>query len=368
MTAGCRTPRLNSANLRQLPQSVLSIGLPLSGLFEREQSCETLHEGVAAALEAPPELTLVNAGSLTGDCATRQSLKALGEIRPLVLIGMGDEPSLLGLADLSAERLTRDNALALWLEAQARWLRQRERAFHAAVDSLGQLAGGTSHDLNNVLSVVIGNLELIGMTVTDPTLLDMLSSAEAASARCSSLAQRLSRFTNRDESREQCSVNALASAFVRKAQEESAGRYNFNAVLDEACEAVTLHLRSGRIQQILDNLADNAIDATAEGGTIEITTSNEPLGGRLSRHAILTDRVPSPCVRICVRDQGHGMSAATLSRAGDLYFSTRNRGRTAGIGLSVAAAFAEREGGAVVVESREDLGTTAHLLLPLRDP
>jgi CheY-like chemotaxis protein/anti-sigma regulatory factor (Ser/Thr protein kinase) len=108
------------------------------------------------------------------------------------------------------------------------------------------------------------------------------------------------------------------------------------------------------------NLVVNARDAMPRGGTIAITASEVA--------ASPTSSVPLPAgryVRLSVRDQGHGMDAATLARSTEPFFTTKGVGKGTGLGLSMVHGLAEQLGGRLQLESTQGAGTTATLWIPV---
>ncbi|HTY43263.1 MAG TPA: ATP-binding protein [Thermoanaerobaculia bacterium] len=97
--------------------------------------------------------------------------------------------------------------------------------------------------------------------------------------------------------------------------------------------------RSHRLQQVAQNLLDNAFEA----GDGEVSLSFERLG---------------PMLRMAVRDRGRGMDPGELARAGEPFFSTKSPGAGLGLGLFIARTLAEQMGGRLQVESRRGAGTT----------
>jgi signal transduction histidine kinase len=113
-------------------------------------------------------------------------------------------------------------------------------------------------------------------------------------------------------------------------------------------------------ESALVNLVVNARDAMPEGGEVVLWVGGIPPG------TALPAGVSPPFVAIAVIDQGQGMDDATLARAGEPFFTTKQSGQGTGLGVAGARGFAERAGGLLTLHSRPGEGTVATLWLPVR--
>jgi signal transduction histidine kinase len=128
-------------------------------------------------------------------------------------------------------------------------------------------------------------------------------------------------------------------------------------------ELPALFADPGQLETVLINLATNARDAMGGNGTLTLAASvhqvrerEEPaLGLRLN---------PGTYVRICVRDTGAGMDAATLAQATEPFFTTKPTGQGTGLGLAMARDFAEQSGGGLHIDSAPGHGTAVVFWLP----
>jgi CheY-like chemotaxis protein/anti-sigma regulatory factor (Ser/Thr protein kinase) len=120
----------------------------------------------------------------------------------------------------------------------------------------------------------------------------------------------------------------------------------------------------GQLETALVNLATNARDAMPEGGQLTISAENEVAPDGCTHPAGLA---PGRYVRLALTDTGAGMDAATLARAAEPFFTTKEPGAGTGLGLPMAKGFAEQSGGALRVESSPGRGTTVSLWLPAVD-
>jgi signal transduction histidine kinase len=207
--------------------------------------------------------------------------------------------------------------------------------------ALEHFAGNTAHDLNNLLTAILGNLEMARLHIargnTEPVG-GYLDAATAAAGRTALLAQRLTVFSGR-------SAPAPAPTDLAPL---------LHALAEAAPRPVTLHLPAAlplalcaetEAEQALSELLDNAFTA----------------GGEVSIAAAATDGA----LTLTVQDTGPGMAPETLAHATEPFFSTWGKGAGKGLGLAIASAIAQRAGGTLRLESREGRGTTAALTLPL---
>jgi two-component system, cell cycle sensor histidine kinase and response regulator CckA len=230
--------------------------------------------------------------------------------------------------------------------------------------SLALMAGGLAHDLNNLLTSVIGNASLALEDLPRNTharelILHSLAAAEKAAA----LMQQLGRYTGRTfytpQPLDMTRVIGELQEVLRAGVPSSIELYF------ELCDNLPL-IGAGisEIQQVLHNLVSNAVDALGEGpGRISIATtscalSEEMIDAFYSEQGLL----PGPYVQLVVADNGCGMQSDTAAKAFDPFFTTKFLGR--GLGLSEVQGVLRAHRGAVRVESSPATGSKFILLFP----
>jgi signal transduction histidine kinase/ActR/RegA family two-component response regulator len=239
------------------------------------------------------------------------------------------------------------------LERQTEALRDAQR-----MESVGLLAGGVAHDFNNLLTVVMGNVELLLGDKTRTTHdRSRLEEIQSAAQRGATLVSQLLAFGRRQVMvRHVLDFNAVV-ADVQPLLTRLIGEH-IELVISMAPTPLTVEADPTQLQQTIINLATNARDAMAGGGTLTIETSlveGTPPGTTLPqrRWVVLT-----------VRDTGIGMDATTRRMAFHPFFTTKGVGKGTGLGLASVHGIVEQSGGHVVVDSEPGHGSCFSVFLP----
>ena len=229
------------------------------------------------------------------------------------------------------------------------------------MEALGQLTSGLSHDFNNILTVILGNLSALASQPDVKHHLDeFISPAIEAARRGSDLIKGLLAF-----SRQQPMQNTLVDIdtcvhsmdkLVRHTLPETL-RLTFALQTAPAQCTLDAHL----LQNALLNLILNARDATESKGHIVIRSEVQSLDAAQAQRLGL-QAGPYICVAVC--DDGCGMDAQTLSRVFEPFFTTKRVGQGSGLGMSMVYGFARQSGGTVDIASEPGVGTTVSLWLP----
>lgn len=228
------------------------------------------------------------------------------------------------------------------------------------VEAIGQLVGGVAHDFNNLLSPIIGGLDMIKRRqIGDERDQRMVAAALESAERASELVRRLLGFARRQPLKLAAIDLGDLIASMRSLIASTIGPST--ELVIEVAETLPPCLGdANQIEMALLNLSVNARDAMPNGGTLtlhasESTAERDP------------ELKPGRYVRLCVSDTGCGMDDATLARAVEPFFSTKEAGRGTGLGLSSINGLAQQLGGAFRLQSRLGEGTTAELWLPCAD-
>ncbi|MBI5578959.1 MAG: PAS domain S-box protein [Deltaproteobacteria bacterium] len=231
------------------------------------------------------------------------------------------------------------------------------------MEAIGTLAGGIAHDFNNILSVIIGNAELMNFTGDiSPSVRTSLDQILAVSQRAKQLVRQILAFSR--HGRQEKIVMNLKSVVKETLEFLRASLPAFIQVrhyLEQ--DSGTIMADPTQMQQILMNLCTNASHAMEKnGGVLQIILVNTPLTEEDVR--IHPEVEPGNYVKITVSDTGHGMEPSVLERIFDPYFTTKEPGKGTGLGLAVVHGIVKSHGGMIKVYSEVGKGTAFTIYLP----
>ena len=255
-------------------------------------------------------------------------------------------------ADVTRERLERVEREAL-----------RTQFLHAQkMEAVGRLAGGVTHDFNNLLVVILScaNLAMEDLPEDSPAQEDMRSIIAAARS-ATHLTRQLLSFSHVRASSPSVVHLGAAVAGLRKMLGRVLGE-DVHIVNDVGDELPPVLIDPVELEQVLMNLAVNARDAMPNGGTLAIEGSVEAATGELGAQLPPDRREATVVLR--VRDTGCGMDPVTMARIFEPFFTTKDVGLGTGLGLSTVYAIVHRAGGGITVESTPTQGTTFVIALP----
>ncbi len=243
---------------------------------------------------------------------------------------------LLSFRDVTARRKAEEDRLAL------------ERQFHhlQRMESVGRLAGGISHDMNNVLAAIMSVTEVLGMKA--PEHAAQLDLVMEAARRGRTLMRGLLAFARKEM--EEADYFDLNDVVRREAELlSSTTLQKVRLELDLAPKLPRLMGSSPAIATALMNLCVNAVDAMPGGGTLTLRT--RALGAQ--------------GVELEVEDTGQGMPPEVASRAMEPFFTTKPSGKGTGLGLSMVYGTVQAHGGSCEIHSRPGQGTRIRVTLPV---
>ena len=248
--------------------------------------------------------------------------------------------------------------------------REREEALAQVhemqkIDSLGQLTGGVAHDFNNLLVVVLGNLELVKNHVPDDARVRRwIDGAIQGAQRGAALTKRMLAFARRQELRpEIVNVAEVVDSMTEMLRSSLGPRIEL--VTDFDADLAPIRVDRNQLELALLNLAINARDAMPPGGhliDLIVTAQSERIEA-----SDVAGLKPGKYVHIGVKDTGSGMDEETLRRATEPFFTTKDRGRGTGLGLSTVHGFIVQSGGAMRMSSQPRIGTNVEFWLPVTD-
>jgi PAS domain S-box-containing protein len=250
--------------------------------------------------------------------------------------------------------IARDITERLLLEQQ---LRQAQK-----MEAVGQLTGGVAHDFNNILTVIIGQIELISEAVSrDAQLAFFATSIDEAAERGAQLTQRMLAFARKQPLQPRAfDLNDIVARMAPMLQRILGEDIAVKATPTEGLwQAVA---DPSQVEDAILNLAVNARDAMPKGGHLVFETANVSLDeGYAAQNVEIT---PGDYVVLIVTDSGTGMPQEVIERAFEPFFTTKDVGRGTGLGLSMVYGFVKQSGGHVKIYSELGHGTAIKLYLP----
>jgi nitrogen-specific signal transduction histidine kinase/ActR/RegA family two-component response regulator len=243
-------------------------------------------------------------------------------------------------------------------------LRQTQR-----IEAVGNLAGGLAHEVNNMMTAVIGfgGFVLKGMPEDSPHRSDVGEMVKAAT-RAAGVTRQLLAFTRQQVL--QPTVLDLNNVITELARMLS-GFLGADVELTLRLDPHTGRVRAdrGQLEQVMVNLALNARHAMKSGGRLMLETTRVMLDDGYARRHAGTAIEPGEYVVLSVTDTGSGMDAATRARAFEPFFTTKPVGQGTGLGLSTVYGIVKQSGGYIWLYSEPDHGTSAKVYLPrITDP
>jgi two-component system cell cycle sensor histidine kinase/response regulator CckA len=232
------------------------------------------------------------------------------------------------------------------------------------LQAVGILAGGMAHEVNNMMSVVMGFGELVlaALGKEHPQRGDIAEMVRAC-GRATAVTRQLLAFSRQQVLKTSVVdvnvvVGELTHAVIRLLGSDRR--------LETSLSSTPLRVLIDRVQieQVLINLVLNAREATPSEGMIVVETSATVLDAYSSPAA---EGEPGAYVRLVVRDNGRGMSTDALARAFEPFFTTKASGKGCGLGLSMVHGVLKQSGGQVRIESAPGEGTVVTVYLPMAE-
>lgn len=234
------------------------------------------------------------------------------------------------------------------------------------LDSIGGLAGGMAHELNNLHMVISSYSEMLLPDLQSAALKRKADAILHASRRASILIHQLLAFSRKQRLTPQVLDTARALHEIAAMLRDTI-RENISINCHCQAELGSVRVDPVQLQEVLINLASNASDAMPNGGNLTITaqnvnlTADEPIGNQDARIAA------GDYVLIKVSDTGMGMDQETQARVFEPFFTTKPVGEGIGLGLSSAYGIVKQSGGWIKVDSHPGKGTTFTIYLPLTE-
>jgi PAS domain S-box-containing protein len=247
------------------------------------------------------------------------------------------------------------SAIAVFHEITERKRAEKILVQSEKMRSLGEMASGVAHDFNNCLTTVLGNVALLKEMIVDQEVTAKLNAIEKAAQQGTAKIASLQGFSRTSEETHHQAELLSIQPIIEEVRNLTRFRWKdlpqkeghtieFTAEVEDS---PALHMNGAEFREMLTNLIFNAVDAMPTGGHIHLTLKQE------------NDKVI-----LMVRDNGTGISKEDAVHIFEPYFTTKGKGH-AGLGLSIARRFVERQGGTIRVESVKGAGSTFTVEFPL---
>lgn len=231
------------------------------------------------------------------------------------------------------------------------------------LESVGLLAGGVAHDLNNLLQPIIGYSELLLMDSSQKdTSKRYIRQIISTSERARDLVRQLMAFGRKQVLEiHSLDLNRVIDDFIRLLRRTLREDIQIKPELNP--DIPNIRADRSQVEQILMNLAVNAQDAMPDGGLLTIGTENAVLDAYMvSQHPDVT---PGAYVQLLLSDTGVGMNADTTRKIFDPFFTTKEKGKGTGLGLSTVYGIIRQHEGFIWVYSEPGHGTVFKIFLPV---
>ena len=231
------------------------------------------------------------------------------------------------------------------------------------MESLGRLAGGIAHDLNNSLGPILMSLDLLRAKLPDPADQELVAIIDSSARRGADMVQQVLSFARGIEgARTTVSVPELVRDLVKIVNETSLRHIEIQTSV--APEVWTVLGDAMQLHQVLLNLCLNARDAMPQGGLLVVSAENRQIEAADEGLSQNPAARPGPYVLLEVKDSGTGMAPKVLENIFDPFFTTKEFGKGSGLGLATSLAIVKSHGGFLQVASELGKGSTFQIFIP----
>jgi len=238
---------------------------------------------------------------------------------------------------------------------------EEELARAGRMEAVGRLAGSIAHDFGNLLSIIIGNLELVEPHIAETKARVMIGKALEAAARGAGFTRQLLTLARKRQSEfEKIDLNQHVSGMAVLFEHALGGNIRLHVNL--APDLWMTWADPTEVDSAIINLVMNARHAMPNGGAVYIETRNVVLASK--QECAVAPKMSGKFVQISVRDTGTGMTKEVRRHAFDPFFTTSHDGEGTGLGLPSVYAFAQACGGFITLDSAAGKGTTVKIHMP----
>ena len=231
------------------------------------------------------------------------------------------------------------------------------------MEALGNLTGGVAHDFNNLLQIISGYVQLL-LTTKDEQNPDYkyLVEVRQAASRASDLIRRMLTFSRKVEVRMiPLNLNEVIVEALHLLERTVPKMVTIRTEL--ASDLATIPADLTQMEQVIMNLANNAVQAMDDSGFLTIETENFPVHDKYIDPHIELD--PGDYVLMKITDTGKGMDEATRQRIFEPFFTTKEPGKGTGLGLASVYGIVTSHSGKITCYSQANVGTTFKIFLPV---
>jgi PAS domain S-box-containing protein len=229
------------------------------------------------------------------------------------------------------------------------------------MESVGTLASGIAHDINNVLTPIMLSQELLQERLTDEESQRLLNTIERSTQRGANLMKQVQSFAKGAKGERNVLQMSQIISEIREIAEETFPR-NIEIRTDIPKDLWTISGDATQLHQVIMNLCVNARDAMSNGGILRISAENLLIDEDYAH--INTEAKIGPYIVITVSDTGAGIPPEVINRIFEPFFTTKEHGKGTGLGLSIALGIVKSHGGFISVYSEVGKGTAFKVYLP----
>jgi signal transduction histidine kinase/ActR/RegA family two-component response regulator len=228
----------------------------------------------------------------------------------------------------------------------------------------GQLAGGIAHEINNMMTVILGLTEFLARDKELPGAHQRdLAGVRKAADRAADMARQLLAFSRRQVLQPRLvDVNTAIASMSRLLRQLMGADREVTLTLSP--DAGSVFADEAQLEQAVLNLALNARDAMPTGGHFTITTALARLDAKFAARYPDIDVRSGDYAHIALTDDGEGMAPETLDRVFEPFFTTKPVGQGTGLGLATVYGIVKQSNGYIWADSAPGRGTTFHVYLP----
>lgn len=248
--------------------------------------------------------------------------------------------------------------------------RALERQFLRAqrVESLGTIAGGIAHDLNNSLAPILMAVDLLQTADLDEDVVDVVETIGKSARRSAEMVRKILSYARGIDGRQELlSVVDLVGEAIHLVRDPLPKNIDLEIELADEASVGALQVfgDATQLHQVLVNLLLNARDAMPHGGNLTVGVDQIEVGPTSMLRTATVELTPGRYVRIAVIDTGTGMPSSVVRRLFEPFFTTKPGSEGTGLGLPTSLAIARAHGGDLAVDTEVGRGSTVSLVVPV---